>query len=392
MRGGLFGLAARRVLHVPVQSALLVVVIAVALAVPVTTAQLVSRYDDALLARARATPVVIGAPGSRVDLALAALYFDAPAPLDPLPAAAATELRATLDGAAIVVPLHLGATLRGAPIVATEPAYFDARDLACAAGTVPLLLGDVTLGAALAAELDLAVGAAVMSDPPDLHDLSRPAALRLTVSGVLAATGTPDDRAAFVSLNTMRVIDGAAHGHDDATTLDADALIGRAGDRIVVESGMVPANEVTDANRASFHVHGDARALPVTALLLFGATEKDATIISAREDARGDRLAIVPTAVVTELRATVFQVKQLFDALSVVLAASTIVLVALVIALDRRLRRRERETLVRLGCARSTALRLALYEMAALGSAALLIAAGIVFAALAAAPELTEIL
>ena len=58
--------------------------IALALWVPWTASRLAARYDVELRARAEATPLVVGAPGNRYDLTLAALYFR-PTELDTVP-------------------------------------------------------------------------------------------------------------------------------------------------------------------------------------------------------------------------------------------------------------------------------------------------------------------
>ena len=58
-----------------IKTVILVFSVAVAVFVPLAVNLLVRNYQRDLLARASATPLVGGAPGSRLDLVLNALYF-----------------------------------------------------------------------------------------------------------------------------------------------------------------------------------------------------------------------------------------------------------------------------------------------------------------------------
>ena len=81
---GLLYLAGRHMAAHRGRTLLVVACIALALWVPWTAARLAARYDVELRARADSTPLVIGAPGNRYDLTLAALYFR-PTELDTIP-------------------------------------------------------------------------------------------------------------------------------------------------------------------------------------------------------------------------------------------------------------------------------------------------------------------
>jgi len=58
-----------------IKTVILVFSVAVAVFLPLAVNLLVRNYQRELLARANATPLVAGAPGSRIDLVLHALYF-----------------------------------------------------------------------------------------------------------------------------------------------------------------------------------------------------------------------------------------------------------------------------------------------------------------------------
>ena len=59
----------------------------------------------------------------------------------------------------------------------------------------PLRIGQCTLGANVATELGLGPGESLYSDPTELYDIARPPALKMSVAGVYAPTGSADDDA-----------------------------------------------------------------------------------------------------------------------------------------------------------------------------------------------------
>ena len=83
---------------------------------------------------------------------------------------------------------------------------------------MPLRLGDAVLGATVADELGLGPGDALFSEVAELYDLSRPPALKMRITGVLAPTGTPNDRAIFINMEGFFLFPDHAkpvdNGHD----------------------------------------------------------------------------------------------------------------------------------------------------------------------------------
>ena len=113
------------------QSAILIVGLAVPLYLPLAVNGLVTRYQSGLLQRAVSTPLVAGGLGSRFDLVLHALYFRGNVPRL-LHMADAEAIRST--GYAAPIPLYVRYTARHAPIVSTTLDYFAFRDLRLARG------------------------------------------------------------------------------------------------------------------------------------------------------------------------------------------------------------------------------------------------------------------
>jgi len=365
---------------------ILVLCLALTAFVPVATGVLSARYERSLLARSADTPLVVGAKGSRFDLVLGALYFR-PSRIDPVPRALYDELLA--EPGLLAIPLHTGHTAQSEPLVGTTVEYFQWRGLRPGSGRLPAVIGEAVLGARVAQRLGVGAGESIFSDQPELYDIAKPPAIRLRVVGVLAPAGTPDDEAVFVDVKTAWLIDGFLHGHRAAAEItDESLLIGRTDELVAVSGAMIEHNEVTPENVESFHLHGAADQLPLTAVIVVPETAKAGTMVKARINAAGAAQMVEPGAIVDELLQFVFRVKAALDALSAVLAVCTGLLGALVIVLSLRLRAPEIATLHRMGCGRHTVLLLCASEIAIIVGAGLAVAALGVAAAAAFAPDL----
>lgn len=334
--------------HRPGPTLLLAAALGLVMWLPVASRLVVQRFEAQLLVRAQATPLVGGAPGSRFDLVLASLYFRG-RENDPIDAAHWDALAEAPEDV-LCVPLHRLHTLRSAPLVGTTPEYPEVRRLAIADGEEALFLGEVVLGARLAQRLELVPGDTVFSDPPELYDLAQPPSIELTVTGIYAPTGSPDDEAAFTSLQTCWMVDGLVHGHVDAETgLPPELVIGENETERVVSPALSAVQKVTAENLASFHTHGEREDLPLSSVLLFPATDKDRTLLRTRVAAKGPGKIVTPTEVVDELLGFAVRLQRLIDALAILIGAGTTTLAGLVLALSARLRASELATLDRLG-------------------------------------------
>lgn len=386
---GIWRLSLAHLAHRWGRAAILVGAIALTAALPVAVGLLVDRYERNLLARARATPLVAGAAGSRFDLVLAALYFRQ-SDLEPIEWGEYERLQARPG--VMAIPLNVRFTARGTPIVATTVDYLEVRGLAVARGRGPLRVGEAVLGAQAARRLGLGPGETLFSDQPDVYDISRPPALRMAVVGVLAPTGRPDDAAVFVDIKTAWILEGAAHGHGEVRELDESLVIARAREHVAVSQAMIELNEVTPETASSFHVHGDRARLPLTAVLVFPQNDKVATIEKARLNAERLYQMVVPERVIRDLLAVVFRVEAFLDAVAVLLAVVTSALALLVILLSVRLREGEIRTLHRIGCGRGAVPMLIGSELAMILLAAGALAAAMVAVTLAVAPDVAGVL
>ncbi len=332
------------------KTGILIAAITVILFLPLALELVLERSSERLRARATDTPLLLGAPGSPLELVLSSLYFDGDPPA-PLKYATVAGVNGT--GLATAIPLHLGYRVSTQPVVGTSLGYFDFRGLRIAAGRMLALPGEAVLGAAAAEALGAAPGDGVVTSPDTVFDVTGTYPLKLDVVGVLAPTGTPDDRAVFVDVRTTWIIGGIGHGHEDLAKPEASgSVLKRDGQNIVANAAVVQYREITPDNLANFHFHGDTGKFPVTAIIAVAADDKSGVLLEGRyQDAGAPVRAARPTAVMDDLLATVFTVRQYVLAAVALVGVGTLATIALVFLLSIRLRRAEIHTMTRIGAA-----------------------------------------
>lgn len=187
------------------------IALSVALLLGVERARVATR--EAFSTSVSGTDLVVGARTSPVQLMLYAVFRLGEATRDMRWSSA--EAIARLPGVAWTVPIALGDSLRGFPVVGTTGAYFehyhygDAQPLRLASGRV---FGDgleqifeAVLGADVSEQLHLVTGDRLTLT----HGLGTGPAHAdkpFTVVGVLARTGTPVDRSVHVGLRAIEAI------------------------------------------------------------------------------------------------------------------------------------------------------------------------------------------
>jgi putative ABC transport system permease protein len=112
-----------------------------------------------------------------------------------------------------VVPISLGDSHRGYPVVATTPAYFEhfrygpRRELEMLQGQRFEQVFDAVLGAEVAQQLGYRLGQRlVLSHGSGALDQDRHDEMPFTVVGILARTGTPVDRSVHITLEGMQAL------------------------------------------------------------------------------------------------------------------------------------------------------------------------------------------
>ncbi|UCG73968.1 MAG: ABC transporter permease [Chromatiales bacterium] len=332
------------------KTGILIAAITVILFLPLALELVLDRSSERLRARAIETPLLLGAPGSPLELVLGALYFDSEPP-------ATLEYGVTADvtasGLATAIPLHLGHRVAGQPVVGTSPDYFTFRQLRIAAGRPAAISGEAVLGAAAAQALQAGPGDGVVTAPETVFDVTGTYPIRLNVVGVLAPTGTPDDQAVFVDMRTAWIIGGIGHGHEDLGQPEASgSVLKRDGENIVANAAVAQYREITAENLGEFHFHGDIATFPASAIITVPVDQKSGVLLEGRYQEPDAPVRIArPVAVMDELLATVFTVRQYVLAAVALVGLATLATIALVFLLSIRLRRAEITTMTRIGAA-----------------------------------------
>jgi hypothetical protein len=192
----------------------------------------------------------------------------------------------------------------------------------------------------------------------------------MPVVGVPKRSHTQDDLAVFVDVKTAWVVQGLVHGHEDlGRSKDTSVVIERSEGNVVANAKLVEYTEISDEHIDRFHFHGDPSRYPLSAIIVVPNDDKTGTILRGRyligdEEGEGLHQLMVPGTVIDGLPANIFRIKNVLDAVIFVVAIATVQALTLVFALSIRLRRREFQTVFRLGGSRLTIVRLLVAEMA----------------------------
>ncbi len=337
---------------------------------------MIEQGSQTLTARAEATPLLIGPQGSASDLTLSALYFRKPT----LKSIAFEQVKQVNEsGFAFGIPLHLRYAVEEQPIIGTTLDYFDFRGLTVSQGRQIAMLGECVLGAGAASALGVNVGDHVLSTPAGAFDVARTYPLKMPVVGILKPTETADDDAVFVDLKTTWVISGLAHGHTDVTQPGAESgVLKREESNVVANASVLSYTEITADNLDSFHFHGNPDSFPIDAVVAVPKDRKSGILLRGRYQEQATAVQmIVPLKVIQELLDTVFVVRDYVVLAGVGVAIVAFGIMALVFALSIRLRRREIETIRKIGGARQRLLGVLSAEIVIVVAAGLSLAAGL---------------
>lgn len=333
-----------------IRSIVMVLCIALVFYLPIAVQLLVHHYSKTLGERARVTPLLAGAVGSRFDLLFNSLYFKGEVERE---LSMADVERVREGGLGTPIPLAIKYSARKFPIVGTNLDYFALRGLTLASGVPPMMLGDAAIGSEVAAALDLKPGSYILSDDQNLYDISAAYPLRMKVVGVLNRTGTPDDWAVIVDVKTTWVIGGIGHGHQKSDELNPDAVLGASESNVTLNASVVEYNEITPENINTFHFHGDPKTFPITAMIIDPKDRKSATILKGRFAVWDEAQLVVPDKALGEVMDLILRIKRFFDANSVLVSLAMLMFLLLVILLSLRIRQREMETMFKIGCDRT---------------------------------------
>jgi putative ABC transport system permease protein len=350
MSGALY-LGWRYLAHHRFKSGILIASITLMLFLPAATRLLVEDSATALTARADATPLILGARGSELELVLNTLYFHAKSPAE---IENHVYVTARSTGLAEFIPIHSRFHARGASIVGTTLDYFDFRGLKIADGRQMGLLGECVIGANVAARLGLGPGDSIISSPETVFDIAGVYPLKMTIAGVLHSAGTADDDAVFVDTRTSWIIQGLGHGHTDLAKPEAGAAVLSRSDNVVTaNASLTQYAEITPENISAFHFHGSDETFPLTSIIAVPPEQKSATLLRGRYHDSELLQLVLPGRVLDDLLETVFAVQNYVILGLAILSLATVAVITLVFLLSQQLRKGEFHTLSRIGASRA---------------------------------------
>ena len=364
--GHAFYLAARYLIFHRTRSLTLIACLSLMAALPVGLHQMLGEGQRQMRARAEATPLLLTPGGSTVDTTLAVLNFSG----GDLPTLPIGTLKALQDRDwGVTLPIFSRFKVQGQTLVGVTLDYFDVRGLRLAQGDTLTLLGDCVLGAAAARALNRRNGDELLTETENFFDLAGAFPLKLHVVGVLQPTGTADDEAIFIDLKTSWIMEGLGHGHPAPS---GDAVVGLS------DARLQRFTEITPDNLDSFHFHGEPDQYPMTAAIIVPKDPRSSALIKGRfVDNRSSVRLIEPRWVVQDLMDSFFRITRLFDGVILATSVATLLALGLIFSLTLRLRRREMETSLHIGCSRLFGGKLVLAELLLL-----LLASGLLSAAL----------
>ena len=366
----LVGLAWRYIRFHPLRSTLLVLCIALVIVLPLAVHLLMGRYEQTVRSRAKSTPLVAGAVGSRYDLVLNSLYF---AGRVPRAMSMADVDRLSTRKPGHVVPVLIRHYAGKHPIVGTTLDYMRARGLTVAEGRGLRVLGECVLGCRVARSRNVGLGDFILSDRHHVYRFGMEYPLRMRVVGVLSPTHGPDDHAVFTDIKTTWVMEGIGHGHEAGDQQPPGRATKDANGKWVFNAEAVEYTEIDPDQVDRFHFHGDRATFPVTAVLLWPRNDRESTILQGtyRSDERVQLLA--PTGVMVEILGLVSSLKAFLDANLLLVLVACALFLTLIVLLTLRVRAREMDTLFKLGCAKNTQAKLVGIELAMLIGAGILV-------------------
>ena len=371
-------LAWRYLVYHRIKTAILITSITLIVFLPVGLRVLVRQSADQLTTRAQATPLIVGAKGSPLELVLNSLYFESDVPALMKYSEVA---RIDMTRLAQAIPLYVRFRARGHPIVGTTIDYFEFRGLEVVQGTNLTMLGDCVLGARVAEALGVEPGGAVISSPESVFDIAGVYPLKMRVAGILGFSDSPDDHAVFVDIKTAWIIEGAGHGHQDLSRSEAvGSVLSRDSATIVANAAVVQYNEITPDNIDSFHFHGDLGDNNLTAIIAVPSDQRSEALLRGRYESADDMSQVVPpVTVMDELLDTILTVQSYVIVAVVVVGLSTLATATLVFILSLKLRQREIQTMIRIGGSRASIGWIVVSEIVVVLSTSVVLALGLTF-------------
>ena len=345
-----------------IRTLILVGSIGLILFLPAGLKKLITESEIQMMARADATPLIVGAKGNSTDLVINTLYFEQ-TEIDALNLRTIDALNGT--GFGYSIPMVSFFNAREFSIIGTNLDYFHFRNLSIGEGRMLRYVGECVLGKRVAERLDLHPGDSLLSSPENFLDLAGVYPLEMEVVGILESSDTPDDFAVFTDLKTNWIIMGLGHGHQDLQNVnDPTLVLERDSTNVTASAKVFLYNRVDGRDVGSFHFHGNIKDYPITSILFIPDSPKSATLLRGRfETGEMTDQIVIPSIVVDNLLQNIFRVKQIFNTVFILVGVATLFILGLIVMLTLRLRKDEMYTMFTIGSSRNKILEIIGFEL-----------------------------
>ena len=345
-----------------IRTLILVGSIGLILFLPAGLKKLITESEMQMMARADATPLIVGAKGNSTDLVINTLYFEQ-TEIDALNLRTIDALNGT--GFGYSIPMVSFFNAREFSIIGTNLDYFHFRNLSIGEGRMLRYVGECVLGKRVAERLDLHPGDSLLSSPENFLDLAGVYPLEMEVVGILESSDTPDDFAVFTDLKTNWIIMGLGHGHQDLQNVnDPTLVLERDSTNITASAKVFLYNRVDGKEVGSFHFHGNIKDYPITSILFIPDSPKSATLLRGRfETGEMTDQIVIPSIVVDNLLQNIFRIKQIFNTVFILVGVATLFILGLIVMLTLRLRKDEMYTMFTIGSSRNKILEIIGFEL-----------------------------
>jgi putative ABC transport system permease protein len=357
-----FYLAIKYLLYHRIRTLILLGSIGLILYLPAGLQRLITESETQMMARADATPLIVGAKGNSTDLVINTLYYEQ-TEIDPLDLRTLDELDET--GFGYSIPMVSLFKARDFPIIGTNLDYFNFRNLSVQEGRNLRYVGECVLGERVAEDLNLRPGDSLVSSPENFLDLAGIYPLEMKVVGILESSNTPDDLAIFTDLKTNWIIMGLGHGHQDLQSVyDPTLVMDRDSTNVTASAKLFIYNKIDGKDGGSFHFHGDIKDYPVTSILFIPDNHKASTLLRGRfETGEMEDQIVVPSVVVDNLLQNIFRIKQIFNTVFILVGIATLFILGLIVILTLQLRKDELYTMFTIGSSRNKTIEIIGFEL-----------------------------
>ena len=368
------------------QSAAILIAISLAVSLPIVTSNIISQYLQTLHTRSGNPPIMLSPRGSRFDTVLKVQYFLG----EPLPALQWQDATQFLTNKSLrCIPVHLLHTAndQATPVIGTVRDYFTVRGLNVQSGHLFAQAGECVVGALVDVSDDV-----MQTDISNPFDLSAAPPLSLIVVGRLQPSGTPDDRAVFLSLDTAWILDGYGHGHDST-----DQGTAAANSSVLAEAtdGHRPNKSIRtidETNRHKIHFHGDRNLYPISAILIWPNEQRDQVVLEGKYINHKSLQILRPHVEIDTIMRYVFQMNTILQRIFLLLGGVTLLLITVIIFQSLNVRKHDLETMRLLGCSRFQVFKLLGTELFLLLAGSVLLTVVVTTTLIATLPSLESLI